>query len=89
MTGVTTRVDPVVTDQPGVGTASAFRALLSRDFYVLTRNLKEFIPRTVLQPLLLVFVFTYVFPKIGQGIGGDGRGRSSSRPCSWPGCSHR
>ena len=40
MTGVTTRVDPVATDQPGVGTASAFRALLSRDFYVLTRNLK-------------------------------------------------
>jgi len=25
----------------------------------------------VLQPLLLVFVFAYVFPKIGQGIGGD------------------
>ena len=45
--------------------------MLSRDFYVLTRNLKEFIPRTILQPLLLVFVFTYVFPKIGQGIGGS------------------
>jgi ABC-2 type transport system permease protein len=71
MTGVTTRVDRVTIEQPGVGTASAFRALLSRDFYVLTRNLKEFIPRTVLQPLLLVFVFTYVFPKIGQGIGGQ------------------
>jgi ABC-2 type transport system permease protein len=28
--------------------------------------------RTVLQPVLLVFVFTYVFPKIGQGIGGGG-----------------
>jgi len=36
---------------------------------VLRRNLKEFIPRTVLQPFLLVFVFTFVFPKIGQGIG--------------------
>jgi ABC-2 type transport system permease protein len=50
----------------------AFRALLARDLYVLRHNLREFIPRTVLQPLLLVFVFTYVFPKIGQGIGGDG-----------------
>ncbi|MEZ5139365.1 MAG: ABC transporter permease [Acidimicrobiales bacterium] len=53
-------------------TWTAFRALLARDLYVLRHNLKEFIPRTVLQPLLLVFVFTYVFPKIGQGIGGGG-----------------
>jgi ABC-2 type transport system permease protein len=57
-------------EEAHVGIASAFRALLYRDLYVLSRNLKEFIPRTVLQPLLLVFVFTYVFPKIGQGIGG-------------------
>ena len=28
------------------------------------------VPRTLLQPLLLMFVFTYVFPKIGQGVGG-------------------
>ena len=34
------------------------------------RTLGEFIPRTLLQPFLLVFVFTYVFPKIGQGVGG-------------------
>ena len=26
----------------------------------------------LLQPFLLVFVFTYVFPKIGQGVGGSG-----------------
>ncbi len=45
--------------------------MLLRDFYVLFHNLKEFIPRTILQPLLLVFVFAYVFPKIGQGIGGS------------------
>ena len=43
-----------------------------RDLTVLRKNLKEFIPRTILQPLLLVFVFTYVFPKIGQGVGGGG-----------------
>jgi ABC-2 type transport system permease protein len=52
--------------------ASAFGALLLRDLTVLRKNLREFIPRTVLQPLLLVFVFTYVFPKIGQGVGGAG-----------------
>jgi ABC-2 type transport system permease protein len=52
-------------------TAGTFLALLQRDLHVLLHNLKEFIPRTVLQPLLLVFVFTYVFPKIGQSIGGD------------------
>ncbi len=51
----------------------AFAALLLRDLTVLRKNLREFIPRTVLQPMLLVFVFTYVFPKIGQGIGGGGQ----------------
>jgi len=49
---------------------SAFKALLLRDLLVLRKNLKEFLPRTIIQPLLLVFVFTYVFPKIGQGVGG-------------------
>jgi ABC-2 type transport system permease protein len=38
--------------------------------HVLRKNLKEFLPRTLLQPFLLVFVFLYVFPTIGQGIGG-------------------
>ena len=53
--------------------ASAFGALLLRDLTVLRKNLKEFVPRTLLQPFLLVFVFTYVFPKIGQGVGGSGK----------------
>ncbi|CAB4608503.1 unannotated protein [freshwater metagenome] len=54
----------------------AFRALLARDMHVLVRNLAEFLPRTILQPLMLVFVFAYVFPKIGQGIGGTGAAAS-------------
>jgi ABC-2 type transport system permease protein len=29
-----------------------------------------FLGRTVMQPLLLIFVFAYVFPKIGEAIGG-------------------
>lgn len=68
---VTARLAP-----PRATTASAFGALLLRDLTVLRKNLKEFIPRTVIQPFLLVFVFTYVFPKIGQGIGGGGAGAS-------------
>lgn len=51
---------------------NAFGALLLRDLAVLRKNLSEFIPRTLIQPFLLVFVFLYVFPKIGEGIGGAG-----------------
>jgi ABC-2 type transport system permease protein len=54
----------------------AFGSLLLRDAVVLRKTLKEFIPRTLLQPFLLVFVFTYVFPKIGQGVGGAGASSS-------------
>src|SRR5205814_8691886 len=57
---------------------SAFAALLLRDLRVLIKNLKEFIPRTILQPFLLVFVFLYVFPKIGQGVGGGRTGGESA-----------
>jgi ABC-2 type transport system permease protein len=35
---------------------------------VLRRNLPPFIVRTVMNPLLFVFVFTYVLPHIGQGV---------------------
>ena len=60
-------------------TWKAFRALLLRDLTVLDRDLKEFLPNTMMQPLMLVFVFTYVFPRIGQSIGGEGNaGRFST-----------
>lgn len=49
----------------------AFAALLLRDVVVLRKNTGGFILRTIMQPLLFVFVFTYVFPKIGQGVGGS------------------
>lgn len=47
-------------------------ALLSRDMAVLGKTFKVFIIRVIMQPLLFVFVFTYVFPKIGQSVGGGG-----------------
>ena len=50
----------------------AFLALLRRDLTVLRKELRPFVARTVMQPLLILFVFTYVFPRIGQGIGGGG-----------------
>jgi ABC-2 type transport system permease protein len=50
----------------------AFLGLLGRDFHVLRIGVVQFAIRTIMQPLLLLFVFTYVFPKIGQGIGGSG-----------------
>lgn len=52
---------------------TAFWALLLRDLRVLRKTVGVFAVRTVMQPLLLVFVFTYVFPKIGQGVGGSAR----------------
>ena len=55
----------------------AFAALLQRDIHVLFKSLPLFIVRTVMQPLLLMFVFTYVFPKIGQGVGGTGGGETA------------
>ena len=48
----------------------AFGALLLRDLSVLRKEFGQFMARTVMQPLLFVFVFAYVFPKIGQGVGG-------------------
>jgi ABC-2 type transport system permease protein len=60
-------------------TAAAFRALLLRDLTVLDRDLKEFLLNTLMQPVMLVFIFAYVFPKIGQAVGGgDSGGRFST-----------
>lgn len=65
-----TREDLVPERSPGAAARKAFGALILRDLVVLRKTIKEFIPRTLLQPLLLVFVFAYVFPKIGQSVGG-------------------
>ncbi len=51
---------------------TALGALLLRDLVVLGKHLWEFVLRTLVQPFLLCFVFLFVFPKIGQGIGGQG-----------------
>jgi ABC-2 type transport system permease protein len=55
-----------------VASRFALQALILRDLVVLKKHFGEFVVRTVIQPFLLVFVFLYVFPRIGQGVGGAG-----------------
>jgi ABC-2 type transport system permease protein len=57
---------------------TALGALMLRDLVVLRKHLWEFVLRTIVQPFLLCFVFLYVFPKIGQGIGGHGAAAESA-----------
>jgi len=54
-----------------------FLALISRDLAVLFQQPLSFIVRTSMQPALFSFVFAYVFPRIGFGIGGAARAGSS------------
>ena len=42
-------------------------ALLQRDVRVIRREWASFLVRLIMQPLLFVFVFTYVLPKVGAG----------------------
>ena len=62
---------------------TALYALLLRDLTVLRKHLVEFVLRTIIQPFLLVFVFLYVFPEIGQSVGGRGA-VVPSPPCWCP-----
>jgi ABC-2 type transport system permease protein len=59
--------------------AKTFAAMMAREFRVLGRNAVSTFTRAVMQPLLFVFVFSYVLPKIGGGmmIGGAGAGAGS------------
>jgi ABC-2 type transport system permease protein len=81
MTTTAVQTRPALHSTPSV----AFVALLMRDFAVLRKNIVEFIIRSVMQPLLFVFVFTYVFPKIGFGVGGPGAGESTFSSLLVPG----
>ena len=45
----------------------AFGGMILRDARVIVREIFPFLTRTIMNPFLFTFVFTYVFPKIGQG----------------------
>jgi ABC-2 type transport system permease protein len=81
MTVPTASVSPPIRITPARSVSAASRralgALLLRDLVVLRKHTAEFVLRTLIQPFLLCFIFLYVFPKIGQGIGGSGRGAES------------
>ena len=57
-----------------------FGAMMAREFRVLRRNAVSTFTRAVMQPLLFVFVFAYVFPKIGGGfmLGGTSVARAAA-----------
>ena len=57
---------------------TALGALLLRDLVVVRKHFWEFVLRTVIQPFLLCFVFLYVFPQIGQAVGGQSAAASSA-----------
>ncbi len=46
-----------------------FAAMMARELRVIRRSFVATFTRVVMQPLLFVFVFAYVMPKIGQGSG--------------------
>jgi ABC-2 type transport system permease protein len=60
----------VGTRSRGAAARSAFWALMLRDLAVLDRRIHIFLARTIVQPLLIIFVFANVFPNIHQGVGG-------------------
>lgn len=49
-----------------VSYAGAFLSLMLRDFRVLRREIGPFVTRIIMQPLLFLFVFTFLLPRIGQ-----------------------
>lgn len=55
-------------------TLAVLRAVVARDLTVLDGNLQRFVPSATMQPLLLFFVFTYLFPAVGQTVGGQDAG---------------
>ena len=52
----------------------AFWGLMLRDFRVLRREVGPFAIRVAMNPLLFLFVFTYIFPRIGQSFGNASAG---------------
>jgi len=59
--------------------------LALRDLRVLRRDWAEFLTRTLMQPLLFIFVFAFVFPRIGQTIGSGVAGEAGFATVLVPG----
>ena len=69
-------IDEAPTPRPTL--LRTFNAMMAREFRVLRRNAIATFTRAVMQPLLFVFVFAYVFPKIGGGFNLGGAAAAGS-----------
>ncbi len=85
LAGSQPRIEIKPTRSVAAASRDALWALILRDLVVLRKNLGEFVVRTLIQPFLLVFVFLYVFPTIGQGIGGGTASESAFATVLVPG----
>ncbi len=65
--------------------ARVILGLALRDLRVLRRDWAEFLTRTMMQPLLFIFVFAFVFPRIGQTIGAGAAGEAGFATVLVPG----
>jgi ABC-type multidrug transport system permease subunit len=65
--------------------AKTFVAMLAREVRVMRRNFLSTFMRVLVQPLLFVFVFAYVMPKIGGGAFGGAAGSSTFSTILVPG----
>jgi ABC-2 type transport system permease protein len=81
-TGAATGATVVVTP-PSV--LRVMHGLALRDLRVLRRDWAEFLTRTLMQPLLFIFVFAFVFPRIGQTIGAGAAGEAGFATVLVPG----
>jgi ABC-2 type transport system permease protein len=66
-------------------TIRVMHGLALRDLRVLRRDWAEFLTRTLMQPLLFIFVFAFVFPRIGQTIGSGAAGAAGFATVLVPG----
>jgi ABC-2 type transport system permease protein len=57
---------PQTAVSPGTSYARAFAGLMQRDLYVLRREIFPFLIRVCMNPLLFLFVFTYIMPHMGS-----------------------
>ncbi len=64
--GATVAAAPVHEKSGLAAQVQTFFALMERDVRVLRREFLPFLARTAMQPALLVFVWGYILPKIGQ-----------------------
>ncbi|HEX6449592.1 MAG TPA: ABC transporter permease [Trebonia sp.] len=75
--GIAALINDAIEPRPTL--PKTFAAMMAREFRVLGRNAVSTFTRAVMQPLLFVFVFSYVLPKIGGGLMvGGGTGASAS-----------